>query len=145
MRVWKGKEREIAIFQNIEMLFIQGETVDIQKVLEIAKEHNISTLYFGAGKTEFNDFEKLKLLPLKGYGIIIETTILEKIPTKQQELIMVYRVELEKIQRRTIVKLEKKNTISTISNNQIFSIEKTQLNPETLIYESDELLWDDEK
>lgn len=145
MKIWKGREKEIKAFQGIEMLFIQGVTVDIQKVLEIAKEHNISTLYFGAGKTEFNDFEKLKLLPLKGYGIIVETTILEKIPTKQQEFIMIYRVGLEKIQRRTIVKLEKKNIVSTISNNQIFSIKKTQLNPETLMYEGDELLWEDKK
>ena len=142
MRIWKGKEKEVAIFKETEMLFIQGETVDIQKVLEIARENNIRQLYFGAGKTEFKDFGKLGLVPKSRYIIIIETTKPNKVPLNSR-FTVIQRFEPKIIFPKSIIKIETTFRILTIQSEQLHKTYKSCLDVETLMYDSDELLWED--
>lgn len=143
MRIWKGKEKEILMFRGKEMLFIQGEKVNISVVLGLAVQNKINQLYFGAGRTEFKDFKKLKIVPKK-YKVIIETTNPHAIPATQN-LTIIHRIDSDKIQKNTILKLENKSQIMTSYNSIMFTTDKQLLNPETLMYEGDELLWEDKK
>jgi len=148
MRVWKGVEKEVAMFQDVEMLFIQGLMVDIEKILELAEKNNIKYLYFGAGKTEFRDWEQLFLIPKK-YKVIIETTDPKIIPTFPN-LTIIYRTDFEKIPQNIIIKIEDKRNILTCSilldsSDAICMLDKKLLNLETMMYKGDELLLEDKQ
>ena len=96
MKVWKGLEKEIKIFQGLEMLFIQGKEVDVKKVLELAKENEIYNLYFGAGKTELESFEELGLIPDEYEVIVAETrsttTNIEKLAVSLKDMAGKFKV-----------------------------------------------------
>jgi len=144
MRIWKGKEKEISMFYRIEMLFIRGKTVDIPKILDLAVKHGINHLYFGAGKVEFEDFEKLSLIPDE-YEVIIETAKPERLSKVQRLFTTVYRIELKEINNNTFIKVETDNIISTNYLPQMHIKNKLRLNPETLMYGGDEFLLEDKE
>ena len=142
MRIWKGKEKEVAIFEGTEMLFIQGEKVNIRKVLAIAKKHNIRQLYFGAGKIEFKDFGKLRFIPKNKYVVIIETINPKQVPLTEN-LTVIHRIDLNDIMYDMIIKLELTDYILTVWSAQMYKTRKDSLKLETMMYESDELLLED--
>lgn len=143
MRIWKGIEQEIGIYKGQEMLFIEGVKVNINKVLQIANQTKIYYLYFGAGKVEFTDFDKIKNLS-SGFIILIETTHPEKIP-KDLRCTVVYRIENPELNRNTILKVEDEHTTATIHLMQMYIKNLTYLNPKTMRYNTDELLWEDKQ
>lgn len=151
MRVWLGVEMELAM--NYPTLFIETSTLtmlQIKKILELSKNTGISRLYFGAGKIEFTDFERLKLFSQQNfykhnYIIIVETTSPEKVPKEYQ---IVYRIEpklQEDLNPNTIIKIETLNNIATSPLKDMFNITLETLNKNKRMYLGDKLLWSDEE
>ena len=149
MKIWKGTEKELDM--KYRTLFIQTSNLTMkqfEKILEISKKTNIKRLYFGAGKIEFEDFEKLKLLPHSNvehndFSILIETAYPEEVPKEYQ---IVYRVELpkyEELRKSTIIKVETRKKVSTVKLSEMFTVGLDTLNQKTLMYNTDELLWED--
>lgn len=145
MRIWKGTEKELNM--KYPTLFIETVKLtmkQLEKILEISKRTHIKRLYFGAGKVEFEDFEDLKLLP-KNFSILVETTHPEKVPS---EYPVVYRIELpkyEELGKNIIVKVETTKNVSTVKLGGMFTVGLETLNQKTLMYDTDELLWEDKK
>lgn len=143
MRIWKGTEKEIGIYQGQEMLFIEGKKINLNIILSFANKENINYLYFGAGKVEFTDFKKLQNLP-PYIIILIETARPEKIP-QELKCTVVYRVETPELRKNTVLKIETKNIISTIHLAQLHTTTPVSLNTETMMYTTDELLYTEEE
>ena len=147
MKIWKGLEQELDI--KYPTLFIQTKTLNftqIQKIIEISKKTNIKRLYFGAGKTEFEDFQTLSYLTKffkEDYSIVVETCHPEKVPLIYTVIFSIELHNYDKIRPNTIIKLETKDTISTTKLDEMFTIDLNTLNKETLMYNTDELLWED--
>ncbi len=121
-KLWIGIECEGRL-KGLKTLFIANKT-DLQQIILISKENNISHLYFNAGKNEFNDFEIIRKL-YQEYTITLEVTNVDNIPLDIIKYChIMYRIleteSLDKIKDTDTIKIESPNT-------QIYCITKEQM------------------